>query len=248
MVIVTLGTIAGLIVVANRWLARAEFTGFELRGRSVLDSAEVTSTCKLAPGTPLAEIDLDMVERQVLQHPYIAAASVYRADNGKLAIDLVERAPVAAAVVGRSIVYLDSQGIVLPGRFSSAALDLPFLSGVTTASRGADSSRGETIDSVKGREALTVLETVRSYDAGLYRQISEVQREATGEYSFVLTDGAVTAAMGRADAIERRLGKLERTVRLIVHDPVQGRGIASLDLRWRGQVVVRRRAAAQPQA
>jgi len=244
MVLVVLGTIAGLIVVANRWLARAEFTGFELRGRSVLDSAEIVAACQIAPGTPLAEIDLDLVERKVRVHPYIASASVYRADNGRLAIDLVERAPVAAVVAGRGIVYLDSQAVVLPARFSSAALDLPFLGGV--AARGDSSSAGQ-IDSVKACEALAVLRTVRGYDAGLYRQISEVRREPTGEYSLLLTDGAIPVAMGRPEAVEARLGKLERAVRLLVHDPQNGRAIAGLDLRWRGQVVVRRRPATQPQ-
>ncbi len=238
--IVVIGAIIGIVIVANRWARHEDVSGVRIVGRHILDSAEVLRYAGVVPGTPLASVDLDSIERRVMAHPFIARASAYRAEQGMLTLEIAERVPVAMVLLDGSPAYLDSLGVLLPYRFSSAGFDLPLVAGV--GRRTADSATGP-IDSALAGEALSVLAAVRAYDDALYRQVSELRRDSLGQYTIVTTDGAIAVRAGSAAEVPARLRKLERFLATVAADRGAGT-IASVDLRWRGQVVVRWRAGA----
>ncbi|HVZ37756.1 MAG TPA: cell division protein FtsQ/DivIB [Candidatus Kapabacteria bacterium] len=260
------GVLVGLVMVANRWARREELRSIRIVGRTILDSAEIMRYAAIGPHTVLEQLDLDSVEHRVLKHPFIERASAYRGENGTLVMEIAERLPVAVMIVNGSPVYLDSTGVMLPYRFSSTGFDLPLLAGIEqnaprdTAAAAAASAHAPAAgparvaagpaaamvpDSAHAREALAVLASIRRYDEGLYRQISEVHREPSGEYTLVMSDGAVPVLAGTPAEIVPRLKKLDRFMTTVL--AARGAEQAEqIDLRWKGEVVVRwRRGSAQ---
>ncbi|MBS1911836.1 MAG: cell division protein FtsQ/DivIB [Bacteroidetes bacterium] len=266
------GVLVGLVMVANRWARKEELRSIRIVGRTILDSAEIMRYAAIGPHTVLEQLDLDSVEHRVLKHPFIERASAYRGENGTLVMEIAERLPVAVMIVNGSPVYLDSMGVMLPYRFSSTGFDLPLLAGiernvpagiernVPRDTAAAAPARGPAAgparvaagpaaavvpDSARAHEALGVLATIKRYDEGLYRQISEVHREPSGEYTLVMSDGAVPVLAGTPAEIVPRLKKLDRFMTTVL--AARGAEQAEqIDLRWKGEVVVRwRRGSAQ---
>ncbi len=243
-----LGAMIGLVVLANRWVAREEVRRIRIVGRSILDSAEIATSAAIPDGASLQRLDLDALERRLTAHPFIARAAAYRGENGTLVIEITERAPVAMTFLSGAPQYLDSAGVRLPYRFSSAGFDVPVLTGVMlpasasngvpgNGASGAASGNGA-LDSMKVREALAVADTIRSFDEGLYRQISEIRREPSGEYTLVTADGGVPIRAGAPAGLAGRLGKLGLFLATAFN--AEGPSKASyIDLRWENDVVVR---------
>ncbi|MDB5034359.1 MAG: Polypeptide-transport-associated domain protein FtsQ-type [Chlorobi bacterium] len=252
--------VAGLVMVANKWARHEEVRSIRIVGRKILDSAEIMKQAALPDSVPLGKLDLTAIETRIVAHPFISHAAVYRGENGTLVVEIAERDPVAVTFAGGSPLYLDSTGVQLPYRFSSAAFDLPVIGGVMDAPAADSTRRGIPAaaraqarvqsarnDSLRIREALGVLATLRSYEQGLYRQISEIRREANGEYTFLTADGVVPVKVGYPPDISGRLRKLD----IFMTTVLAARGVdqaASIDLRWKGQVVVRWREAARTSA
>ena len=249
--LLVVGAIAGLVMAANKWARKEELHGIRIVGRNILDSAEVMRQAAVPDSIPFAKLDLAAIESRVESHPFISHAAVYRGENGTLVVEIAERAPAAVTVINGSPVYMDSLGIALPYRFSRAGFDLPVISGIArsarpaprdTASASREAAPAQTMDSAMAREALAVLDSLREYDMALYRQISEVRRESDGEYTFLTADGGVPVMAGLPADIPSRLRKLD----LFLTTVLAARGTdqaSSVDLRWKGQVVVRWRGA-----
>lgn len=262
------GAVIALVLVANRWARKEELRGVHIVGNRVLDSAEIMGAAGLSEREPLERVGLDSVEARIAAHPFIERASVYRGAAGMLEVEIVERAPVAATLIDGAPFYLDSLGVLLPYRFSRAAFDLPLVSGIQTAreaaphatkmaspvparpqagTQGANGERdtGQSrdiqtapIDSARTHEALEVLARMRAYDDGLYRQISEIVREPSGEYRLRIADGGVAVELGLPAEMIPRLKKLDRFLTTVL--AARGaRSASAIDLRWKGQVVVR---------
>lgn len=246
--IVIIGAVVGLVMVANRWSGHETLQSVRITGRGVLDSAEVISRAMITEGEPLQSLDLAAIEQGIASHPFIEKASVYRGENGTLVVEIVERAPVAATVIDGKLLYIDSTGAILPQRFSRASIDLPLIQGIEappqrrrTASMGSaasDSASGRIrLDSAHTAEALEVMKALRSYSDVLYRQVSEVRRNPDGEYNFIMADGGMRVILGELGDLARRLRKLDLFLTSVVAEKGAS-NIGTVDLRWRGQVVV----------
>ena len=237
--LVVIGGIVALVIAANRWAKKEGIESIRIVGRTILDSAEIMEQAAVPDTMPLQKIDLEAIERRVVEHPFIERASVYRGESGTLVVEIVERAPVAVTLVDGAPVYLDSLGVPLPYRFSTAGFDLPVIAGVERNHPVGDAgAMRDRLDSARTREALAVLAEIRLYDDRLYRQISEIRREGLGEYTLLTADGAVPVRAGYAADIGGRLRKLD----LFMTTVLAARGVGkarSIDLRWKGQVVVR---------
>ncbi len=245
--IVVIGAVGALVMMANRWSGHETLRSVRIMGRGVLDSAEVVSRAMITEGQPLQSLDLAAIEQGIASHPFIEQASVYRGENGTLVVEIVERAPVAATVIDGALFYLDSTGAILPQRFSKAAIDLPLIQGIEAtpqrrvgAQGGAmndSAARRVRIDSAHTAEALDVMKKLRTYSDPLYRQVSEVRRNPNGEYDFIMTDGGMTVILGERGDLLRRLRKLDLFLTSVVAEKGAST-IGTVDLRWRGQVVV----------
>lgn len=223
------GAAIALVAVANRWSARESLQKVTVIGVKVLDTAEVLKQAGIPEDATIRKLNLKEIEERVLAHPFIVMAAAYYGGDGQLMIEIDERSPVAATVIGSTPVYLDTRAVVLPFRFGVAAPDVPVLSGLVVE---------EKLDSVKALEAIGVATSLQRHGEMLYRRISEIRRDEAGEYTLFLTDNAVPVIAGRPEEIVPRLPKLEAFLNTVLAQEGAGKAM-SIDLRWDGQVVVR---------
>jgi cell division septal protein FtsQ len=224
-----------LITLATRWASREPFRGVRIEGRVVLDSAEVMEGTAIPVGSSLRQLDLGSIEARIAAHPYIEQAAAYRGENGMLVVKIRERVPVAMTFISQSPLYLDSQGVSLPFRFSTATSDVPIVTGIDSVM---SSNRLAGVARSKAQEALAVVRSVRETDPLLYRQISEFHRQNNGEYELIMADGATRVLCGTPEALPGHLPKLDSFLRHVL----SRRSSASadyVDLRWKGEIVVR---------
>ena len=239
-IILAVAGVLALIVAANRWGARETLEQVRIVGRVVLDSAEIMERARITAKTSLRSLDLRTVESRIASHPFLSRVAVYRDSRGTLVVEITERTPVALSILGGAPVYLDSQAVALPYRFSRSTVDVPVVRGVERVDSAAAGSRTPPVllDSVAALEALGVVRALRDFDESLYRQISEIVRQPDGEYLLMSADGAIPIRAGRAEEIPGQLPKLELFMRTALATR-PGERPEYVDLRWRGQVVVK---------
>ncbi|GAA1743691.1 cell division protein FtsQ/DivIB [Luedemannella helvata] len=117
-------------------------------GTSVLTSEQVTAAAGVAPGTPLARVDLDRVRAAVSELAPVREARVRRQWPGTLVIDVQERVALATVPVGSQFAVIDGAGVVFR-TLAQRPRELPL---VVLASPGPDD--------VSTRSALRVLRTL----------------------------------------------------------------------------------------
>lgn len=249
-IILAVAAVVTLVVMANRWGAREKLSAVRIVGRVVLDSAEIMERAGIGAQTALRSLDLREIETRIATHPFLSGVDVYRDSHGTLVVEVVERTPVAMCVLDGAPVYLDSQAVALPYRFSRSTVDVPIVRGVERVDSTRDTTKSNRapvvqLDSVVALEVLGVVRMLRDFDETLYRQISEIVREPSGDYMLMTADRAIPIRAGRADDLPARLAKLELFMRTALASN-NGKRPAYIDLRWRGQVVVRWENSALP--
>lgn len=239
-IIVAVAAVLTLVVVANRWGASEALEQVRIIGRVVLDSSEIMERAGIGAHASLRSLDLRSVESKIASHPFLSRVAVYRDSQGTLVVEVTERTPLALCVLGGSPVYLDSQAVALPYRFSRATLDVPIVRGVerVDTTEGGARRPSMVLDSTLALEALSVVCMLRDFDESLYRQISEIVRGADGGYTLVSADGAIPIRAGLAADVPARLPKLDLFMRTALAARAGARP-QYVDLRWRGQVVVK---------
>ena len=229
--LVVIGGLIALIVLANRWSAGESVRTISISGNDVLDSAEIAGLLELPERISLSDVDLAGLEQQVIDHPYIKGSVLWKGSNG-LVLEVEERTPVAVTVMSGRAIYLDDRGVPLPFRFGAAKPDVPVLEGVVVRT-----GEREDLDSARVAEGIAVAAALRDYGPALDHRISTIRRADDGEISLYLADGNLPVRVGRGSEVAGRLPKLDAFLRRVIAR--QGTtGMRSIDLRWRGQVVV----------
>lgn len=230
--LLVVGGLIVLIAVANRWMAKEELREIRIEGRIVLDTAEILEIAAIPDSVPVSKIDLVSIESNIEAHPFVSDASVYRGERGALVLDITERTPVAVVFIEGEPIYLDNQGVALPHRFSSAAFDIPVLSGI------GENAGEKSVDSAYASQMLGTIRTLKEHNELLYREISEIHRDENGEYIFLHAERGIPIKAGYPEEIPGRLAKLDAFLTTVLAvRPVKD--IRYIDLRWDGQVVVR---------
>ena len=150
-----------------------------------------------------------------------------------LKITVVERSPIAM-INGNDLLYLDSEGVVLPHSISHEIFDLPVISNVPPT---VTLAVGSTVQNPDVSEALSILSTAKLVNKELYHLISEVRLRTGGDLIFFTADGGVPVLFGRGNPAAKLL-RLEAFWSDVVH----GHGSQELqyiDLRYDDQVVAK---------
>ena len=82
-------------------------------GEKRLTAAQIETAAAVAPGTPLARVDIGAVARRIRALGPVADVTVSRSWPHALRVTVVERVPVVAVPRGKGVLLLDDQGVPL---------------------------------------------------------------------------------------------------------------------------------------
>lgn len=173
----------------------------------IVDRLRVDTTASVWDAT-------EPLEARVAEHPLVQRVQVDRRLPGTLVVRLVEHVPVALVSGPGGFRAYDARGVSLPIDPTTADVDAPIL------------ARPDSV-------LLRLLGAVRVEAPTLYRRVSEVRRERTGDVVLMLDSIPVRAL---ADVTLHRLADLEPVELDLARRRLR---VAELDLRYRDQVIAR---------
>lgn len=219
-----------LILLASQWRSRQTIKGAIVVGAVLLDEKEILDRAAIAVDSlRMAEVDLQEARERVAEMPFVKHAAVSMQAGEIVVITIEERIPVASILMENGAVqYVGADGVILPYRFTSHLLDLPFLAGFV--------HRGH-VDTLQLMQGIGIITALEKEDKKLYKNISEITTRPGGGFVLRTTDGAVPIFFGDAEDIDRKVEKLRtywntQVFRGDIPD------VRYIDLRWQNQVVI----------
>jgi cell division protein FtsQ len=235
-------TVAGLAVagrVATDWIRRTPLLAtraVEVAGTRRLDEGLVRMAAGIELGTNLFAFDVVAVEARVASLPGVRRAHVVRHLPGRVTVLVEEREPYAL-VNASGLHWVDAEGYLVSTDARPGAIGLPILTGVGAPAPGA------TPPAESLRAGLALLHVLQRTSARLATRVSEVDLGRPHGPVLYLNDG-IEIRLG-PDSWGDRLARLDGVL-----DELDARGeqVASIDLRFRDQVVLTPRFATPPPA
>jgi cell division septal protein FtsQ len=221
-------------VLGAAWAARSPrfaVTVVDVAGQTRLTRDEIVTAAEIGPGASILTLDSRVVRSRLLALPLVRHADVIRSFPNRVTLVVEERRPFTVVNAGRRLHWIDEEGVDLGIESRAVALGAPVLSGLSPADLGV---RGQRVASDRVGIGLSLLRLLLRARTSLLGQISEIDvSRAEGPVLYTL-DG-VEVRLGRDDW-EARLGRLHGVLAQL---GAAGETPISVDLRFRGQVVLR---------
>jgi cell division protein FtsQ len=225
-------TLTGLAVaalVAWDWVRRTPLLGtrtVEVAGTRRLDEGAVRAAAGIEPGTNLLALDVRATEARVGGLPGVRRAHVVRHLPGRVTVLVEEREPYALVNAG-GLHWVDAEGYLVATDARPGSTGLPILTGIGAPGPGtATPSEGL-------RAGLALLHVLQRTSGRLAARVSEVDLARPHGPVLYLVDG-IEVRLG-ADAWGDRLARLDGVLGDL---DARGERVASIDLRFRDQVVL----------
>ncbi len=208
---------------------RLAIADVQVEGAHRLPPDSVVAASGVVAGTNILRLDSRGAERRLARNPWVASARVERHLPGTVVIRVAEREPVGL-LAARGWCAVDAEGNLLPVEAVRDTLELPLVAGCVLPSG---------VDAARLRRAAGFLRTVASEYGFLMRDVSEVNVADPEDLTITTVRSGTAVRFGGGDYAE----KLARL--LLVLEDLSGRPEMPLciDLRFRGQAVVRFRGA-----
>jgi len=217
-----------IVLTGNHYVSREE----------VLNVLGIPTSGRLAGGFNVFRLSLDEKKKQVESLPWVRSATLSRAYPHRLAVNVVERTPVAFVNVDGRVKLVDGEGMLLD-KPERASFDFPVLAGLDAAG-GADERRA--------RLALyqEFTRDVSSDAPASGWLVSEVDLADPDDLKAVLVQGreSLQVHFGHENFRER----FHNFVALLPEMQRTSTKIDSVDLRYRNQVVVNPQTTGSPNA
>lgn len=233
-------TLTGLAVagfVAWDWVRRTPLLAtraVEVAGARRLDEATVRAAAAIEPGTNLLAVDVAATEARLAGLPGVRRAHVVRHLPGRVTVLLEEREPYALVNAG-GLHWVDAEGYLVTTDARPGAIGLPILSGIGAPAPGtAEPSEGL-------RAGLALLHVLERTSGRLAARVSEIDLARAHGPVLYLVDG-IEVRLG-TDAWSDRLARLDGVLGEL---DARGERVASIDLRFRDQVVLTPHSSAPP--
>jgi len=212
-------------------ITRITFTG--LAG---VREAELRDLLGPVGGTNLMALDAVAAQARLESHPWVARARLHRHLPGRLRVEITERRPVALLSHG-SLWALDASAVALPVDPQRGMLDLPLVH----LDLERNPEPGLALPGERLTSLLPGLEALRRRLPHLWSAISEVSWDSLGQLEMVALNHPARVLVGK----EATWKQMRNLYTFIVY---QGRrsgteDVEFVDLRFPGQVVVRRAPA-----
>jgi cell division septal protein FtsQ len=205
-----------------------------------VERVEIRGTRYLAPYDALVQTgitrtsnvfdDYEPWRRRLLRHPLVLTARIERVLPSTIKVEITETEPIAL-VRTPDLTPVDARARALPIDPSTIDLDLPVLT------RSAKPSAAGVFEDRATREAVAVLQVLRSKDLRLYSWISEIAPAADRGVLLRLREPVGATVLLAADTRALRLHELK-----VALADLSARGelqqLKSIDARFRDQIVV----------
>ncbi len=235
-----LGALGSLAVVADQWRRNDAGVSIVVTGAKIVREDAVIAAAAVADSAVLADLDLMAVQRRIEKLAYVRSVVVRRDPPRTLVVEITEREPVALLLGDGPKEYMvDADGIVLPCVQSTIEYDVPVISGA----RMARLTPGQPAQDLRVQHAVSVLRTADSLGGGYGELFSELNVSRARDLVLYTHDAGIPVIFGAPErAAQKLLSFRTYWESVAVHEDV--RDIAYVDVRFRDQVVVRHRFAA----
>ena len=223
----------GVAVGARMWMKDLPVRGVRIEGIRIVPSEDIFHLAAVPMEKHLYDVKLSEVRDRLRQNPFVKDVAVHRDPPDCILIQVEERVPQAVIVAGRMF-YVDADGMLMPVIRSESAFDLPVITG---AAEIQSCEIGKQLSHPAIREAILLVMAAQQLDDALYRRISEVHIEPSGDLLLYTADGGVPVVVGRGD-ITTKLEKFDAFWTGVVTSR-GAQNLTSVDLRFADQVVVR---------
>jgi cell division protein FtsQ len=233
-------TLTGLGVaafVAWDWARRTPLLAIrtiEVTGVNRLDEGAVRAAAGIEPETNLFVIDVRAAEARVAELPGVRRAHVVRHVPGRVTVLVEEREPHALVNAG-GLYWVDADGYLVATDARPGSTGLPILTGIAAPAAGT-ATPSESL-----RAGLALLHVLERTSRRLATRVSEVDMARPHGPVLYLVDG-IEVRLG-SDAWGDRLARLDGVLGDL---DARGERVASIDLRFRDQVVLTPRVPATP--
>jgi cell division protein FtsQ len=209
---------ADVAVSGNRFVSREE----------VLNALGFPASGKLKSGVNIFRLSLEAERRRLTSIPWVRTATVTRSYPHRLAVNLVERTPVAFVNISGNVKLVDGEGVILD-KPERATFDFPVLTGLDVA--GSPGERRSRLDLYQEFTREVGDEATKSG-----WMVSEVDLSDAEDLKALLVEGGETVQVhfGQKDFGER----FHNFLALLPEIHKTNSKINSMDLRYRNQIVV----------
>ncbi len=201
----------------------------EVEGCQYSNESEVRAATKLLLGKRIFAVDLDSVQERIAEMPYVMEARVSRIFPSTVRVTLVEKQPMAL-LNDRGMLPVDETGLLMPRLKAGAKLDLPIISGLRIARRGANAKLPES-----AQPLLEFMRALNEANTVLYQQVSEFHVDGKMNLTLFLMREGVPVYLGKEEWSE----KCDRLQTVLKQLEMRTERVASIDLRFENQVVTK---------
>lgn len=121
-------------------------------GGQRLTPDQILKTAEIAEGVNLVSLNLKMIRKRLLAHPWIAEADIRRTFPGSIAIHIKEQEPLAVLDFGKQFL-INRGGVIFKEAEASEISDMPVMSGI-------EYSDWKTLETPETRVFVSVLEVL----------------------------------------------------------------------------------------
>jgi cell division protein FtsQ len=184
----------------------------EVRGCSRLDPQQIIEAASVSPETPMLNLDLREISRRVEALPWVRSCVVRRVLPDKLALQVIERNPIALIRLDR-LYYVDEDGTPFKEPSPGEALDYPIVTGWEDQAW----KQGERKDLIG--EALWFIREMHNYPHLSKEGVSEINFNEIGDMTIFTAKGGTMIYMRRGD-MELKVKRLEEVWKRITEKPL----------------------------
>ncbi len=196
-------------------------TGYEKVGGS-----EIVALTGLKPGVNIWKVDPTLVEAKLSRHPWVRR-DVVRREFPRRVIIQIEEWKAKGIVVLEKLYYANAEGIIFKAVEPGEKTNLPFITGLA--------KEGSVLNSRQAQKKISEALTLSDLFAKSSMAVSEIRFRPQGGVIAYPIAHSVPLHMGWGNWNE----KVQRLQRVWVEWKGKEKYLASLDLSYRGQVVVK---------
>lgn len=225
--------VAGGVLMIGRLFMESRIFRVEtirIENNSQVASDEIRERSDISVGMNIFRLDLELIGRQIDEHPWISSARVKRVFPREVVIQVTEHVPAALINLG-GLYYVDRDGIVFKPLEQGDRLDLPLLSGLDQLYLLEHPQEARLLLS----EALVVVRELGARGIFGLTQISEIHVDPVEGFDLYTLNGGIPVRLGFGDYA----GKLQRLERIYAELAPRMAVLKYIDLNVEDRVIVK---------